>query len=65
MALAGCRRPAGSVSDRRMVTAVVEGFDLALEERIERFAWSRSVNTAGDVWRELVRLAKAGRGEAP
>ncbi len=54
---------AGSPGDWRMVTADVDGFDLALGTRVVRFAWSAPVNDAGDVRRELVRLAKAGRGE--
>ena len=56
---------AGSAGDWRMATADVDGFDLALEEKVVRFAWSEPVATAADVRRELVRLAKAGRGEAP
>ena len=54
---------AGEAGDWRMVTADVDGFDLALEERVVRFAWSAPVKDAGDVRSELVRMAKAGRGE--
>jgi putative heme iron utilization protein len=53
---------AGEAGDWRMVTADVDGFDLALEERVVRFAWSAPVKDAGDVRRELVQLAKEGRG---
>jgi heme iron utilization protein len=52
---------AGSVGDWRMVTADVDGFDLALGERVVRFAWSAPVADAGDVRRELVRMAAEGR----
>ena len=53
---------AGSQGDWRMVTADVDGFDLALEEHVVRFAWSAPVKNAGDVRRELVQMAKKGRG---
>lgn len=53
---------AGSSGDWRMVTADVDGFDLALEERVVRFAWSAPVKDAGDVRRELVRMAQEARG---
>ena len=53
---------AGSEGDWRMVTADVDGFDLALGERVVRFAWSAPVQDAGDVRRELVRLAQEARG---
>jgi putative heme iron utilization protein len=53
---------AGEAGDWRMVTADVDGFDLALEERVVRFAWPAPVNDVGDVRRELVRMAKEGRG---
>jgi heme oxygenase (biliverdin-IX-beta and delta-forming) len=55
---------AGSPGNWRMVTADVDGFDLALEEQVARFAWSAPVSNAEDVRRELVRLAKEGRGAA-
>ena len=48
--------------DWRMVTADVDGFDLALRQRVVRFAWSAPVKDAGDVRRELVRMAQEGRG---
>jgi hypothetical protein len=53
---------AGSVGDWRMVTADVDGFDLALADRTVRFAWSAPVKDAGDVRRELVQMAKQARG---
>jgi putative heme iron utilization protein len=53
---------AGSAGGWRMVTADVDGFDLAQDEKVLRFAWSEPVKDAGDVRRELVRMAKAGRG---
>lgn len=52
---------AGTAGTWRMVTADVDGFDLALGEQVTRFAWSSPVKDAGDVRRELVRLAKAAR----
>jgi putative heme iron utilization protein len=52
---------AGSEGDWRMVTADVDGFDLALGERVVRHAWSAPVKDAGDVRRALVRMAQAGR----
>ncbi|MEA2729223.1 MAG: hypothetical protein QOF70_3698 [Acetobacteraceae bacterium] len=52
---------AGSEGNWQMVTADVDGFDLALGERVVRFAWSAPVKDAGDVRRELVRMAKEGR----
>jgi putative heme iron utilization protein len=54
---------AGEAGDWRMVTADVDGFDLASGERVVRFAWSEPVKDAGDVRRELVRMAKQARGE--
>jgi heme iron utilization protein len=52
---------AGSAGDWRMVTADVDGFDLAQGETVLRFAWSAPVNNAGDVRRELVRMTQAAR----
>ncbi len=45
----------------RMVTADVDGFDLALDEQVIRIAWSAPVTNAGDVRRELVRMTQAAR----
>jgi putative heme iron utilization protein len=53
---------AGSAGDWRMVTADVDGFDLALGDRVVRFAWAAPVRDAGEVREELVRMAAAGRG---
>ena len=53
---------AGSAGDWRMVTADVDGFDLAQGETVLRFAWSAPVKNAGDVRQELVRMAQAARG---
>ena len=44
-----------------MVTADVDGFDLASGERVVRFAWSEPVAASGDVRRQLVRMTKEGR----
>jgi putative heme iron utilization protein len=52
---------AGSAGDWRMVTADVDGFDLALGERVVRFAWSGPVKDAGGVRAELVRMVAALR----
>ncbi len=53
---------AGSAGDWSMVTADVDGFDLALQESVVRFAWSAPVADAGGVRRELVRMAQGGQG---
>lgn len=53
---------AGDAGDWRMVTADVDGFDLALGERVIRFNWSGPVKDAADVRRELVRLALVAGG---
>jgi hypothetical protein len=45
-----------------MVTADVDGFDLALQHQVVRFAWSEPVKTAADVRRELVRMTDKTRG---
>ena len=52
---------AGSAGDWRMVTADVDGFDLALGEKVLRFPWSAPVKDAGEVRKELVRMAQAAR----
>jgi putative heme iron utilization protein len=52
---------AGEAGDWRMVTADVDGFDLALGERVLRTAWLEPVKDAGDVRRELVRMTKERR----
>ena len=46
----------------RMVAVDVDGCDLAQEERVVRVAWSAPVGDAGNVRRELIRLARAARG---
>lgn len=53
---------AGSAGNWRMAAADVDGFDLALDERVVRFAWPSPVKDAGDVRRELVRLTAESRG---
>jgi putative heme iron utilization protein len=53
---------AGSLGDWRMVTADVDGFDLACGERVVRFAWSEPVAASGDVRRQLVRMTQECRG---
>jgi putative heme iron utilization protein len=55
---------AGSPGAWRMVAADVDGCDLAQQERVVRIAWSAPVTDAGGVRAELVRLARAARGEA-
>jgi putative heme iron utilization protein len=49
---------AGSEGDWRIATADVDGFDLALGERVVRFAWSEPVKDALGVQRELIRMAR-------
>jgi putative heme iron utilization protein len=51
---------AGSAGDWRMVAVDVDGFDLALEERVLRVAWSAPVKDAAEVRRELVRMVTEG-----
>ena len=53
---------AGEPGAWRMVTADVDGFDLALEEKVVRFAWSAPVKDGGEVRREMVRLTQEVRG---
>ena len=52
----------GSGEAWRMVTADVDGFDLAAGERVVRTAWSAPVSNAGEVRQELVRLTRQARG---
>jgi putative heme iron utilization protein len=52
---------AGSAGDWRMVAVDVDGFDLALEERVVRIPWAGPVKDGGDVRRELVRMVTEGR----
>jgi putative heme iron utilization protein len=52
---------AGKPGAWRMVTADVDGFDLALEEHVIRIAWSAPVKDAGDVRRELVQMTQGAR----
>jgi hypothetical protein len=53
---------AGGGGDWRMVAADVDGCDLAQAAAVQRVAWSAPVAGAGDVRRELIRLARAARG---
>ncbi len=46
----------------QMVGVDVDGCDLAQGERVVRVAWPAPVSDAGDVRRELIRLARAARG---
>jgi putative heme iron utilization protein len=46
----------------RMVGVDVDGCDLACGERVVRVAWSAPVSDAGDVRRELIRMAREARG---
>jgi putative heme iron utilization protein len=52
---------AGSAGEWRMVAVDVDGFDLALEERVVRIPWAAPVKDGGDVRRELVRMVTEGR----
>jgi putative heme iron utilization protein len=58
-ALAAIAREPG---DWRMVTADVDGCDLAQEERVVRIPWASPAASAGDIRSELVRLAREARG---
>ncbi len=57
-ALAAIAREQG---DWRMVTADVDGCDLAVADRVMRIHWSAPVASAGEVRSELVRLARDAR----
>ncbi len=46
-----------------MVTADIDGFDLAQGEQVRRFAWSAPVKTPADVRAELVRMAQTARAK--
>ncbi len=48
---------AGEAGDWRIVTADVDGFDLAQGERVVRIAWPAPAKDPEDVQRELVRMA--------
>jgi heme iron utilization protein len=52
---------AGSAGEWRMVTADVEGFDLALGEQVIRIPWSQPVRDAAGVRRELIRMEQDAR----
>lgn len=52
---------AGSAGDWRMVTADVDGADLAQGELITRFHWSAPVTNSGGVRTELVRMTREAR----
>ena len=52
---------AGSPGAWRMATVDVDGFDLALEERVIRVHWPAPVADTAEVRRELIRLARAAR----
>ncbi len=55
---------AGAPGDWRMVTADVDGCDLAQGETTMRVAWSGPVEDAGGVRKELIRLATQRRKDA-
>lgn len=52
---------AGTGEAWRLAAVDVDGCDLALDERVVRVHWSAPVHDAGDVRRELVRLAREAR----
>jgi heme iron utilization protein len=52
---------AGQPGDWQMVTADVDGFDLAQGERVQRFAWPAPVRVPADVRRELVQMTRQAR----
>lgn len=56
------RAAGGAAEDWRMVTADVDGCDLACGETVLRIAWSAPVADAGAIRTELIRLARAARG---
>ncbi len=52
---------AGGAGAWRMVTADIDGCDLALEDRVIRVHWARPVASPAEIRSELVRLARAAR----
>ncbi len=52
---------AGSLGDWRMVTADVDGCDLALGDRVIRVAWAAPVASASEVREQLVSLVREAR----
>jgi hypothetical protein len=56
---------AGSPGHWRMVTVDVDGFDLASDVKVVRFAWSEPVAASGDVRRQLVRMTQECRPALP
>jgi heme iron utilization protein len=54
---------AGTSGGWQMVTVDTDGFDLAQDEQVRRFAWSAPVKTPDDVRAELVRMAQAARAK--
>jgi heme iron utilization protein len=52
---------AGEAGAWRMVTADVDGTDLALDERVARFNWSAPIADANGARVELVRMAREAR----
>jgi heme iron utilization protein len=52
---------AGAPGAWRMVTVDLDGFDLALAERVIRIHWPAPVADTSDVRREMIRLARAAR----
>lgn len=55
---------AGRAGPWRMVTVDSDGFDLAHDETVIRFAWSAPIRTATDVRAELVRMTRDARAKA-
>jgi len=56
---------AGEPGQWQMVTADVDGCDLAFEETVRRISWSAPVSDAGGVRKELVLLTRAAREGLP
>lgn len=54
----------GSGAGWRMITADVDGCDLAREHQVLRASWSAPVNGGDEVRRETIRLTRAGRARA-
>ncbi len=55
---------AGTPGAWRMVTADLDGCDLALGDQVARIAWSAPVADANGVRAELIRLTRAARDQA-
>jgi heme iron utilization protein len=64
MAAIGCTAGPDEAGAWRMAAVDVDGFDLALGERVQRIPWSEPIADANRVRGELIRLARIARQES-